>query len=106
MHVGPLMVDSEGQISYLVALRQEHPLVERLHLVQRIIVHRFGGEDGKVVLKGDRFCIFMEEAAVGLEVDDASGLEELAVTFKEQGAGQPCEDRHLLPCMSLRSPRP
>ena len=98
MHVRAVMVYREGHVGYLVPLRQEHPLVERLHLVQSFVcfdktrhstVQVGGGsEDGEIVLGGDGHRIFMEEAAVSLEMDDSAWLQELTVPLQEQWTGQ------------------
>ena len=98
MHVRAVMVYREGHVGYLVPLRQEHPLVERLHLVQSFVCFdktrhstvqvRGGSEDGEIVLGGDGHRIFMKEAAVSLEMDDSTRLQELTVPLQEQWTGQ------------------
>ena len=86
------MVDDERQVRNRVALLQEQLLVERLHLRNNgldaaaavaIQVLR-AGKDLEVVGGADGAGVFVQEARVGLEVNDAAGFEEGAVALQEK----------------------
>ena len=81
------MVEGEGKVGDFVPLCQEHPLIERLHLVQgrqtgqrRIAVQvGSGGQQFQVVGRNDRARVFVQEAAVRLQVDNPAGAQEAPV---------------------------
>ena len=96
MDIFSVLVYHEFKVCDLVALREEHPLVESLDFIQRRVgdapfpVKVCGrSKYAESVRFGDSLGIFMQEAAVSLQVDDASSLEELAVALQEHRARQP-----------------
>ena len=96
MDIFSVLVYHEFKVCDLVALREEHPLVESLDFIQRWVgdvpfpVKVCGrSKYAESVLFGDSLGIFMQEAAVRLQVDNASSLEELAIALQEYRARQP-----------------
>ena len=94
--VGP--AQPERQVGNGQAHLQEHRLVERLHFehIQQVpfqlipsldplvVDVRPESEDGQEIGPDDRPGILVEEAGIGLEVDDAVRDQEMAVTLEEK----------------------
>ena len=100
MDEGTVVVDGEREIGNLIALLQEHLLVEGLDLVEGAdclggkIIESFARCAVKVLGAAEDFQavglrhgarVLMQEHAVGLEMDYTAGLEERPVPLQEKG---------------------